>query len=431
MVAVINTGNSISRTLNYNEQKVQQKKAKCLGAFNYPKDVNHLNFHEKLNMVKHQAELNENVKRNSVHISLNFDPSDRLDEGKLLIIAERYMKVIGFEQQPYLVYQHNDAGHPHIHIVSIKVNRDGSRIDMQNMGRNQSRKACEVLENEFKLTKAKGRKQQISTAINPSPKVVYGKSETKRAIANVLERVLPNYLYTSLPELNAILKEFNVRAEKGNTTSRIYKNNGMIYHALNDSGKPTGIPIKASLFYNNPGLKFLESRFKENESKRIPHKARLKNIVDVALLQQKHLTLQNFIEALKKTGIQVVLRQNDQGIHYGITYIDHMTKAVFNGSDLGKQYSIKAILKRAEAAEKIIVDSQGKICINKQLKAENIHSLYFSLILSPNNHYRPVPIDIFSKLAAGVIQPEFTPNYIAYGFRNNTRKKKRKQSRNL
>ena len=33
---------------------------------------------------------------------------------------------------------------------------------------------------------------------------------------------------------------------------------------------------------------------------------------------------------------------------YGITYVDHQTKTVFNGSDLGKAYSAKSILARLE-----------------------------------------------------------------------------------
>ncbi|MEX6690031.1 relaxase/mobilization nuclease domain-containing protein [Danxiaibacter flavus] len=289
MVAVINTGNSISRTLNYNEQKVQEGKAKCIGAVNYPKDPDQLNFHEKLNMLKRQAELNENVKRNSVHISLNFDPSDRLDAEKMLSIAHSYMTEIGFGNQPYLIYQHFDAGHPHLHLVSFKVRNDGSRIDMQNIGRNQSRKACESLEKAYKLTVAKGRKQTITKSANTIEVARYGKSETRRAISNVLEKVLPQYLYTSLPELNAVLKQYNVAVDGCNTNSRTFRNNGLFYRLLDSKGKPVGIPIKASLFYNNPGLKFLTERFNENEYKKLPFKSRIKNAVNIAFTKNKIL----------------------------------------------------------------------------------------------------------------------------------------------
>lgn len=159
MVARIKSTQSLSRSLNYNEKKVQAGVAECIYAVNYPKDVEHLNFSDKLHRLEHKAELNERVKANSVHISLNFHESDQLSTEKLCFIPEAYMKGVGFQKQPYVVYQHRDAGHPHIHIVSTNIQRDGSKIDMNNIGRNQSEVARKSIEIEFGLTKAEGRKQ--------------------------------------------------------------------------------------------------------------------------------------------------------------------------------------------------------------------------------------------------------------------------------
>jgi len=99
MVARIKSTQSLSRSLNYNEKKVQQGVAECIHAVNYPKDVECLNFYDKLHRLEHQAELNERVKANSVHISLNFHESDKLNKEKLCSVAEDYMKGIGFEKQ--------------------------------------------------------------------------------------------------------------------------------------------------------------------------------------------------------------------------------------------------------------------------------------------------------------------------------------------
>ena len=49
---------------------------------------------------------------------------------------------------------------------------------------------------------------------------------------------------------------------------------------------------------------------------------------------------------LEKQGIATVLRQNAKGDLYGITYVDHITGCVCNGSSLGKAYSAKGILER-------------------------------------------------------------------------------------
>jgi len=80
-------------------------------------------------------------------------------------------------------------------------------------------------------------------------------------------------------------------------------------------------------------------------AKRTPFKRRVKNAVDKELLSKKS-SIPELISALKKQGIHIVLRQNANGILYGITYVDHQTKCVFNGSALGKAYSAKAIQKR-------------------------------------------------------------------------------------
>ncbi len=155
MVARIKRTQSLSRSLNYNEKKVQLGVAECIQAVNYPKDLEALNFYDKLHRLEHQAALNERVKSNSVHISLNFHESDQLNKEKLCAIAGTYMQGIGFEKQPYLLYQHHDAGHPHIHIVTTNIERDGSKIEMNNIGRNQSEKARKAIELKFGLTRQK------------------------------------------------------------------------------------------------------------------------------------------------------------------------------------------------------------------------------------------------------------------------------------
>ncbi|GGB83203.1 mobilization protein [Flavobacterium suaedae] len=348
MVAVIKTGHSIHRILNYNENKVKQGVAECIGAGNYPVDPDKMSFTMKLNRFLKQMELNEKTKRNSVHISLNFDVSENyLSKQKLLEIADSYLDKIGFGEQPYLVYQHHDAGHPHIHLVTTNIEADGKRIDLHHLGIRKSEPARKALENKFGLVQAEAQKKDKNYQLKPIAvgKAMYGKSQTKMAIQNILENVLIPYKYTSLPELNAVLNQYNVKAERGTENSKVYQTGGLLYRVLDADGNAVGVPIKASLFYNKPTLKFLEQKFKENVEKRTPFKRRIKNAVDKELLSKK-LSIPELISALEKQGIHIVLRQNANGILYRITYVDHQTKCVFNGSALGKAYSAKAIQER-------------------------------------------------------------------------------------
>lgn len=138
------------------------------------------------------------------------------------------MHKIGFGKQPYLVYQHFDAGHPHIHIVTTNIEADGKRIDLHHLGIRKSEPARKAIEKEFNLVVAEAQKKRQIFQLKPvaSGKVAYGKSQTKMAIQNVLEAVVGQYKYTSLSELNAVLRQYNVIVENGSENSRVNKHRG-------------------------------------------------------------------------------------------------------------------------------------------------------------------------------------------------------------
>ena len=156
MVAIVHNSGSLRNALHYNENKVNKKVAECIHSMNYPKDTEWLSFRDKINRLEKLTALNQQTKINSVHISLNFDPSERLSKELLKEIANTYVQKISFTEQPYLVYQHHDAGHPHLHIVTTNIKSDGRRIELHNLGGKQSMKANKEIEKEFNLVKAGG-----------------------------------------------------------------------------------------------------------------------------------------------------------------------------------------------------------------------------------------------------------------------------------
>ncbi|WP_433836147.1 relaxase/mobilization nuclease domain-containing protein [Flavobacterium anhuiense] len=345
MVAVIKTSRSINSILNYNENKVKEGVAECISAVNYPLELEKLSFTSKLNRFLKLAELNTNTKRNAVHISLNFDPSENHSKEKLAEIADTYMEKLGFGRQPYLVYQHYDAGHPHCHIVTNNIQRDGKRIDLHLLGIRKSEPARREIEEMFGLVKAEGRKQKEQFSLNPIDvgRVQYGKAESRKSINSVLNKVLFDYKYSSLPELNAVLNLYNVHADRGSEESRVFKNNGLLYKILDKDLKPVGVPIKASEFYSRPTLKFLEEKFRVNEAKKHYCKSHVRNALRQAFFDERMTSIERLSQRLKDDAIHTILRKSSEGKLYGITFIDFKTQSVINGSSLGKEFSAKGI----------------------------------------------------------------------------------------
>jgi len=360
MVAKITIPKSIEVTLNYNEKKVQQGNAQCLYAANYLHEAKYMNFYQKLNVFLNMNSLNERATTKTLNVSLNFGPSEKLSENKLVEIASVYMDKIGFVEQSFLIYKYEDAGHPHIHIGSTTIKEDGTRINTHNIGRNQSEKARKEIEQQYGLVKAERQQQIMKPGIKPvdPDKAVYGMSETKRSISNVVGAVFSQYKFTSLPEFNAALKQFNVIADRGKEEGRIYKNRGLVYRVLDADRNKVGVPIKASSIGCKPILDNLEKKFSANEVAREPLKSRTKNVIDDCL-QSAPGSMKNLSEALKQKQIYTVLRQNAEGRLYGITFVDNQNRCVFNGSDLGKGYSASGLQSRLNNVNENVLANDG------------------------------------------------------------------------
>lgn len=344
----IDPSHSIAKSLNYNEQKLAQGKAELLTAGNFLLHPSSMNTEEKLRVFQRRMELNPNVSVNQ-HITLNFDPSDKLTNERMKEIADIYMKEIGFGEQPYLVYRHHDAGHPHCHIVTTHVRENGDIIDMYNIGRNQSEKARQLIEKKFHLTTAEMKKQRrlnqkTQTDPNYIPRVIYGETAITPAISKVLDHVMRDWHCKSLQEFNTILALYNIQAWRGSEKSKLYQSRGLLYRVRNKEGKYTGVPIKASFFDSKPTLDNLEKQFIQNQSIKPELEQKLTNrLAWVFHLEPE--TLEEFTQKLAREDIRIILRIDKTGTCTGITYIDFNYKCIFTDAELQDRYGHKAVQK--------------------------------------------------------------------------------------
>jgi hypothetical protein len=387
MVARITFPKSLQEALNYNEHKVKKGVAECIAERNFLLPVSAMTFYHKLNWFEGRNALNERASTKTLHVSLNFHPSEKPDYNRLIDIGNDYMEGIGFADQPYLIYCHHDAGHPHIHILSTLIREDGTRIDTNNIGRDRSEHARKQIEEKYKLIRAEAElKPQVPER---AENIVYGKSETKRSIANALKQVLTLYSYTSLSELNAVLKRYGALADRGNRDSFTWRKGGLLYRMLDAHGSPKGVPIKASTIAGKPTLKYLEQQFEKNAINRDVLKVSLRLTIDHALKQHPK-NIDKLIELLQTQNITTALRQNAGGRIYGIAFVDHRNRSVFNGSDIHKDYSIAGLHKQIAAHRPQTAES------NSQFTSIH-HSEVIDILLRPETEFNPTPQQLKKK----------------------------------
>lgn len=297
---------------------------------------------------------------------------------------------------------------------------------MHNMGRNESEAARKTIEKDFDLVKAESKKQINAEQLKPvnAQKIIAGKRSTKDAISNVLRTVIPQYKYSSLAELNAILVLYNIRADRCGENSETYKHEGLLFSVLDENGQPISTPIKASRFWMKPTLKNLKILFEKNKELKQPHAKRLKTTIDYTLKKSPGIDLKKLEEELKKEGISLVIRKNKDGVIYGMTYVDHKTKTVFNGSDLGKEYSAKVILERCERQMEIATlypTGEKKKSQQTEMPATDLTG---RTPLAPSE---PLSSPSDSKLLDALLKPESGNEVVPYPLKKTKRKRKKKR----
>ena len=341
MVAKINYGSSLYGALAYNGEKVNEGVAKILETNKVfsPADGTH---DISACMQDFMAYMPSHVltKKPVIHISLNPHPDDKLTDEQFSAIAREYIEKMGYANQPFIVYKHEDIDRHHLHIVTLAVDERGKKI---NDGNNfyTSTRILKELEQKYGLIPAQMRKEKEVFRLQ---KVCYGDGENlKKQLVSVIRPAAKFYHCPSCKEYRALLSTYNICVEevKGEIRGKTYM--GLLYFATDDKGNKVGKVFKSSLFGKSVGYEALQNRFKASKEKLKEKHLAPKTKAIVAGALRRSATKEDFRTNLHHKGIDVLFRENEQGRLYGITFIDQNNGCVVNGSRLGKELSANAV----------------------------------------------------------------------------------------
>lgn len=345
MVARLEPTSRLSRILTYNEEKVAQGQAEFIHLKNFLQPKSSITYEEKLERFQRLNELNTRAGIKMLHISINFPPSEKLTKDELSAIADRYMEGLKMEKHPYLVYQHNDANHPHIHIVTSLILSDGTRVDTHRLANRLSEPTRKAIEKEFHLLPARSRKQAAVLPPEEVRKLTPGDpTPVSQSVERILASVNNHYHFSNLNEYNAILRAYNVTAETGNPGTKTRLHKGIYYVGLDDQGNKISPPIMASQLPSRPTLARLQDKFHHTDPRHLDHLASIRHRINWALDQQP-ASLRQFVARLQRDGIEIVVPPaNGRNAHDQI-YVDYRTHNAVSGETLGPGYTREAISK--------------------------------------------------------------------------------------
>ena len=287
MIAKIMKSASSFQAVYYNENKIKEQKAVLLSAVNFESNGFELGYLTKKDFITYLnqvSNLNDNVKNKQFHAVLSTKGREHNAE-ELKMIAHEYLKKMGYSENPYLIYFHQDTDNNHVHIVSTRVNTEGVRID-DSFERRRSLKYIEAIMNNLSRSEMSGK--------------------------TIVDEAL-QFRFSTEAQLKLILEQ------KG-------------YSVQNNENRDILVLKDKNLIATVDREKVVEKLKLPTDSKRAKQLgailSKYKNDVDTEGLQK---LIKN------KFGVELVFHKGEgKEKPYGYTVIDHSTKQVFKGSEVLK-----------------------------------------------------------------------------------------------
>ena len=336
MIAKISSPSRLAAALGYNFKKVEKHEASVLLVQGLFHDQNGAYSRAQVlaDMLRTIPERCR-TKKTVFHCSLNPHPDEKLSDEALSRIAAEYMEALGYGAQPYIVFRHNDIPRAHIHIVSLRVDSEGQKID-DRFERRRSKRITDALEAKFGLMPSSPSQKKAGVSAQPSA-VDINAGDIKRQVAAAVQYVLGRYAFQSVGEMNLVLVRFRVTAEEVKTERKGRPFDGIVYAATDADGHKICTPIKASEIGRQVSYAALRRHFEQSKSVVRERSATIRRAI--ADVMQTSPDRAEFIDRMRGHGIETVLRINAAGRLYGITFIDDANGIAVNGSRLGKGFA--------------------------------------------------------------------------------------------
>ena len=335
MIAKISATENLGGALGYNFKKVEKGEASILLAAElYQSNDGNYTMEDVLADMQSLIPKKCRTKKTVFHCSLNPHPDEKLSDETLTQIAKEYMETLGYGKQPYIVFKHNDIAREHIHIVSLRVDGEGKKIN-DRFEKRRSKKITNALEKRFGLIPSSKVSEKPTTE---TPKVDVMQGNIKEQVANTVRSAMKHYSFCSLGELNAILSRYNLAVEEVKTEYRGKQYEGLVYVPTDDKGNKVSTPIHASDIGRGMGYTAVQNNMLKSKQIVKPLIPTVRRKV-LEVMRTSPQTEERLRQRLEEQGLRVIIRKNEGGRIYGITFIDDEKGIALNGSRLGKGYA--------------------------------------------------------------------------------------------
>ena len=356
IVEIENPRPSCRPSLDYNEGKVLQGVAELVAYANMD-DITHDGIYSLFD--RYENGTRYPVEEKSFHASVNPSAEDTCTEEQVLEFISCLMAHLGYGKQPYLVYRHFDIEREHYHIVSLRVDGDGRKI---NNYYEKRRATAYMRENArrfgFSMAEKGSRVVTSDDLADSAPTARPLRFNMRKGVSSQMlgaYSVALGYDFDSFQQFSCILGDLGFRADRTEMDGRPQ----VALQGLDRSSKPVTETLSETDLGEPLYRRFLgaASANRKAHPRKAREKERLRSLVGFAFDLSR--SEGHFVNILKNKRISVHFSKTVQeGEVFGITFVDHSTRTVFKASELRDVISVGKI-REALASGKWRTEDRG------------------------------------------------------------------------
>lgn len=324
--------------VQYNTGKIDKAKGELMKVANFGplQGMGQLKPQDYKNYLQMVSATNKAVKKPQFHVAISCAGKE-YDKHQLTDIAEKWIILMGYGDQPYLVIFHKDTNNHHVHIVSTRVNASGKKIS-------------------DRYEKIRGL-QQMQVVLGTDP---------KRNAAADAEKAL-SYCFHTKAQFLMILESMGYSHKEENGRLLLFK-----------FGKQQG-ELDASRIGERIASNANEARQRQITAWFHKYAAQY----DTLLVKRHDRYQSEFSAWLKqKMGIELVFHASGDKPPYGYTVIDHAERNVFKGGEIMPLKELLAIKLTADAMDKAPQPALKQVAGN-----DNQHQYYAAILKAVLHNY--------------------------------------------
>lgn len=327
---------SVSRAVDYNEEKVAEGSAQVI----FSSNINDLK-----DIMASFAPYENAARARNLSFHTSFNPSEedlkRMSQEDVKNFIKEWMERMGYGNQPYIIYEHDDIGRKHYHVVSIRSDIDGKKID-EWQERKRSLAIIKELAEKYKYKVGRDKtddRRKMDTIEN-----VRGQKDIRPVerfnpdngpVAQQIERLASNamaYHFTTMNQYVLLMREMGVQVDIEEHRRGKIK----MYYSGIDSAKREVCTVRIE----SRKLKVAKYDEIKTHNEECKSEVRRKEKIRVGRLASfclKYSTSKlHYDRMLRKQNIVVKYSFDSNDKLMGATYIDHQTRCVFKASELKK-----------------------------------------------------------------------------------------------